>query len=55
MRFLLALEFAFGAFLIVFIVWQIAFPLLCGKPPFPAFRTPPPDEKQKVKPRSKTI
>ena len=37
MRFLRVLEWAFGAFLIVFVVWQIAAPLLMGHPPFSWF------------------
>lgn len=38
MRFLTALEWAFGAFLVVFVVWQIAVPMLLGYPPFSLFR-----------------
>lgn len=33
-----AMEFAVGAFLVVFVGWQIIAPLLMGKKPFPAFR-----------------
>ncbi len=29
-----ALEWAVGAFLVTFVVWQIAWPLLCGRAPF---------------------
>lgn len=38
MRLLYALEFIVGAFLVVFVVWQVAAPLLMGQQPFPAFR-----------------
>lgn len=38
MLFLRALEWAFGAFIIAFVLWQIVGPLLMGKLPFPAFR-----------------
>ena len=41
MAMLKALEWAFGAFLVVFVVWQIAAPLLMGQLPFPAFRDKP--------------
>jgi hypothetical protein len=44
MYYLKALEWAFGAFLLVFVVWQIAAPLLMGKLPFPAFRSQPVDD-----------
>lgn len=37
MRFLTVLEWAFGAFLVVFVVWQIAVPLLMGQPVFSWF------------------
>ena len=40
MYFLKALEFAFGAFLVVFVIWQIIAPLLNNEKPFPAFRKP---------------
>lgn len=39
MRFLSALEFAVGAFLVVFVVWQIAVPLLMGYSSFSWFRS----------------
>ena len=38
MYLLTALEFAFGAFLVAFVAWQIVAPLLQGKKSFPAFR-----------------
>lgn len=38
MYLLKALEFAFGAFLVAFIVWQIVAPLLRDEKPFPCFR-----------------
>ena len=38
MKLLTSLEFAFGAFLIVFVAWQIVAPMLQGNKPFPAFR-----------------
>lgn len=40
MMYLKSLEWAFGAFLVVFVVWQIIAPLLRDEPPFPAFRKP---------------
>lgn len=40
-----ALEWAFGAFLVVFVVWQIAVPLLMGYPAFSLFR----EKRQKPK------
>mgnify|MGYP000222701120 CR=1 FL=1 len=33
-----AMEFAVGAFLTVFVLWQIVAPLLMGSKPFPMFR-----------------
>ena len=38
MLLLKSLEFAVGAFLVVFVVWQIIAPLLMGNQPFTAFR-----------------
>lgn len=29
-----AMEWAVGAFILAFVVWQIAWPLLCGQRPF---------------------
>lgn len=47
MYFLKALEFATGAFLVVFVVWQVAAPLLMGKLPFPMFRESTTTKKEK--------
>jgi hypothetical protein len=47
MIFLKTLEWAFGAFLLVFVVWQIAAPLLMGKLPFPMFRESTTTKKEK--------
>lgn len=33
-----SMEFAVGAFLVVFVGWQLIAPLLMGEKPFPAFR-----------------
>jgi hypothetical protein len=45
MYLLKALEFAFGAFLVAFIAWQIVAPMLQGNKPFPAFRKGESDDK----------
>jgi hypothetical protein len=37
----MVLEFATGLFIIAFVLWQIAAPLLQGRPPFPLFRGTP--------------
>ena len=39
MQLLRALEWAFGAFLVVFLVWQVIIPLLCDRKPFAQCRT----------------
>ncbi len=41
MRLLMVLEFVTGIFIIAFVLWQIAAPLLRGEKPFPMFRGTP--------------